>query len=189
MRTIISTIITGLVLAACTGSTAVKEGTTISEQPDWVQTLGRYDKGVGAVASAPFSDGGTQAQLDEASLAASFTLSQTIERLVEGSISTTSTRLRETGLGTGGELTTLQTQKTISNLIKQNLEMAILVKQWPDPVNKELWVWLILERDQLNQLKNNLIEEIVQKKLNESEEKHQKKLKILREELEKQFNK
>ena len=51
MKNILITLGIGLALSACTGSTAVKTGSAIDETPDWVQSMGYYEKGEGAVAS------------------------------------------------------------------------------------------------------------------------------------------
>ena len=188
MKTILLTMMAGLILVGCTGTTAVKEGTQIGEKPDWVQTLGRYEKGIGAVGIAPFSKGGTQIQLDEALLAARTQLTQIIETRVQGSISTTATRLRETGLGTGEELTTLQTQVVRNSLIDKSMKKSYQIKQWRDRENGELYVWAVMEREDLTKLSNTLAESLVKKKLNESAADHQKKLEMMREELRKQLN-
>ena len=71
MKTILLIITSGLVLLGCSAtSTGVKEGSNISEKPDWVQSMGRYEKGIGTVGIAPKSGAGTQMQVNEALLAA-----------------------------------------------------------------------------------------------------------------------
>ena len=42
MRTIIISILSALLMAGCATSTAVKEGSAISDSPDWVQSMGLY---------------------------------------------------------------------------------------------------------------------------------------------------
>ena len=44
MKTILLTMMAGLLLAGCSASSpAVKEGSSLSEQPDWVVSRGRYE--------------------------------------------------------------------------------------------------------------------------------------------------
>ena len=190
MRIIISTIITGLVLTACTGSTAVKEGTIIPEQPDWVQSLGIYENGIGGTGSAAFSQSGTQIQRYEAETAARAALNQTIEVRIQSSISTTNQRLKDTGLGAGGEVSALQTQAIVSALADRVMRNSQPVKQWRDPTNRELYVWVVIDGGKLDEsLMDEMANKIFKKKLNDAAEDHQKKLKIMREELRKELRK
>ena len=111
MRFILSTIIAGICLAACTGPTGVKEGSKTSDLPEWVRTDGNYDgKGIGAIGSAAPDESGTQIQRYEAKTAARAELTQIIETRIQVSISTTNTRLREVGLSSGQSISALQTQ-------------------------------------------------------------------------------
>ena len=190
MRVIISTIITGLVLAGCTGSTGVKEGTKTSDQPEWVRKEGLYEKGIGAIGSAAFDPSGTQIQRMEAKTAGRAELSQIIEVRIQSSISTTNQRLKETGLGTGEVISALQTQTTVSALADKVIKFSRAIDTWRDPINKEFNVWVVIERDDLNDsLINEMADKIIKKKLNEASKDHRKKLEIMREELRKELRK
>ena len=190
MRVIISTIIAGLFLAGCTGSTGVKEGTKTSDQPEWVRKEGLYEKGIGAIGSAAFDPSGTQIQRSEAKTAARAELSQIIEVRIQSSISTTNQRLKDTGLGAGGEVSALQTQAIVSALADRVMRNSQPVKQWRDPTNRELYVWVVIDGDKLDEsLMDEMANKIFKKKLNDAAEDHQKKLKIMREELRKELRK
>ena len=69
MKNLILILILGLTMMGCSSKTAVQEGTEISEQPDWVQAMGSYDKGQGAIGSSPKSSLGSQVQREDALLA------------------------------------------------------------------------------------------------------------------------
>ena len=60
----------GLTLSGCSSNTAVLPGSEINDTPDWVQTMGYYDKGEGNIGSSPKSGLGSQVQREDAMLAA-----------------------------------------------------------------------------------------------------------------------
>ena len=184
MKSTILTIISGLVLIGCSASsTAVKEGSNISEKPDWVQSMGRYEQGIGTVGIAPKSGLGTQMQVDEALLAGRSQLTQIIDTKVQGSISTTASRIKEMGLGTGQELGTLQTEAVRRSLINKSIKGSYPIKQWKDPENGELYVWVVMDQKSINSMANQMVNNLIKKKMDESHEDHQKRLKIMEEEL------
>mgnify|MGYP000594886690 CR=1 FL=1 len=191
MKFIMSTIIAGICLVACTGPTGVKEGSKTSDMPEWVRTDGNYDgKGIGAIGSAAFDETGTQIQRSEAKTAARAELSQIIEVRIQSSISTTNQRLKDTGLGAGREVSALQTQAIVSALADRVMKNSQPVKQWRDPTNRELYVWVVIDGDKLDEsLMDEMANKIFKKKLNDAAEDHQKKLKIMREELRKELRK
>ncbi len=191
MRIIISTIITGLVLTACTGSTAVKEGTTNSDLPEWVRKEGKYADGIGAIGSAALDGTGTQIMRYEAKTAARAELALIIEARMQVSISTTNQRLKNSGLGAGDSISVLQTQATVSALAEQAVKKAQAIETWRDPKNKEYNVWMVINSEDLvdESLINDMANKIIKKKLNEASKDHQEKLKIMREELRSQLRK
>jgi len=189
MKSILLTMMAGLLLVGCSASSpGVKEGSSLSEQPDWVVSRGRYEKGIGAVGVAPKSGLGTQMQMDEADLAARTQLTQILDTKVQGSISTTASRVKEMGLGTGEELGTLQTESVRRSLINKRLKGSYPIKQWKDPENGELFVWLVMDQKDINSMANEMANSLIKKKLNESHEDHQKRLKIMQEELKNEFD-
>ena len=68
-----------LALSACGKSPAVKTGSEISDTPEWVQTMGLYKKGEGAIGSSPKSGLGSQVQREDATLSARNALAQNID--------------------------------------------------------------------------------------------------------------
>ena len=64
-------------------------------------------------------------QMDEADLAARTQLTQIIDTKIQGSISTTASRVKEMGLGTGEELGTLQTESVRRSLINKRLKIIV----------------------------------------------------------------
>jgi len=122
MKNILITLGIGLALSACTGSTAVKTGSAIDETPDWVQSMGYYEKGEGAVASSPHSGLGSQVQREDAMLAARNALAQNIDTKIQSAISQTRQRLIEQGVAGASELGTLQTQNAVRGLVNLRLK-------------------------------------------------------------------
>ena len=191
MRFIISIILAGICLVACTGPTGVKEGSKTSDMPEWVRTDGNYDgKGIGAIGSAAFDESGTQIQRYEAKTAARAELTQIIEARIQVSISTTNTRLREVGLSSGQTISVLQTQTVVSALSDRAVKRSRTLETWRDPVNKEFVIWVVIDNEHLNdEFINEIADSVIQKKLNEASKDHRKKLEIMREELRKELRK
>ena len=80
MRHVIILLGIGLLVSSCAAPPkAVKTGSKISETPEWVQTMGLYKNGEGAIGSSPKSGLGSQVQRDDATLAARNSLSQNID--------------------------------------------------------------------------------------------------------------
>ena len=103
MKNILITLGIGLALSACTASNAVKTGSDIGDKPDWVQTMGRYDKGEGAIGISPKSGMGTQVQIDDAMLTARNALAQNVDTKIQSAISQTRQRLIEQGVAGASE--------------------------------------------------------------------------------------
>ena len=59
--------------------------------------------------------------------------------------------------------------------------------QWKDPENGELYVWVVIEQRDLDILKNNISRKALKKTLNDTNETHQKKMKLLDEKIDKKF--
>ncbi|SVD58264.1 uncharacterized protein METZ01_LOCUS411118, partial [marine metagenome] len=170
MRLIFSTIIVGICLAACTGSTGVKEGSKTSDMPEWVRKEGNYDgKGIGAIGSAAFDESGTQIQRYEAKTAARAELCQIIEARIQISISTTNTRLKQVGLSSGQSVSALQTQAVGSALCDKAIKSSRSIETWRDPANKEFVIWVVIDNEHLNdELINEITDAVIQKKLDEA---------------------
>ena len=124
MKTFIIFSMTALLMVGCTKTTAVKEGSEISDTPDWVQSMGDYEKGIGAIGSSPKSNLGSQVQREDATLAARNELAKSIESKVQSSISQTRQRLIEQGIAGAEELGTLQTQNAARQLVNMKLNRS-----------------------------------------------------------------
>ena len=188
MRTIMISILTGLLMAGCTASTAVKEGSAISDQPDWVQSMGYYDKGVGAIGSSPKSNLGSQVQREDALLAARNELAKSIESKVQSAISQTRQRLIEQGIAGAEELGTLQTQNAARQMVNMRLNNSRPLKQWKDPESGELYVWVIIAQKDLVAMQADVNGKVVRKTLKDADAQHDQTIKeAFNEEFEEQF--
>ena len=189
MRTIMISILTGLLMAGCAASTAVKEGSAISDQPDWVQSMGYYDKGVGAIGSSAKSNLGSQVQREDAMLSARNELAKNIESRVQSAISQTRQRLIEQGIAGAEELGSLQTQNAARQVVKMRLKNSRPVKQWKDPESGELYVWVVIEQRDLVAMQADVNGKVVGKTLKDaSNAQHDQKIKdAFNEEFEEQF--
>ena len=189
MKNILVTLGIGLALSACTGSTAVKTGSAIDETPDWVQTMGRYEKGEGAVASSPHSGLGSQVQREDAMLAARNALAQNIDTKIQSAISQTRQRLIEQGVAGASELGTLQTQNAIRGLVNLRLKNSRPIKQWKDPENGELYVWVVINQVDLDRMAGDVHGKVIRKQLKDAGEEHRDTIKkTFDEEFNKQFS-
>ena len=74
-----------------------------------------------------------------------------------------------------------------ATFVKKTLEMSQPNGQWPDPENGELYVWVVLEQRDLDILRNNISRKALKKTLNDTNETHQKKMKLLDEKIDKKF--
>ena len=189
MKYLIITLGLGLLLSSCAAPKAVKTGSEISETPEWVQTMGRYVKGEGAIGSSPKSGLGSQVQREDAMLAARNALAQNIDIKVQSAISQTRQRLIEQGIAGAIELGTLQTQNAAKQMVNQHLKNSRPIKQWKDPESEELYVWVIIEQVDLDQMAGDVHGKIIRKQLEDSGEKHKSTIReTFNEEFEKQFS-
>ena len=189
MKNIIITLGIGLALSACTGSTAVKTGSDISDKPDWVQSMGRYDKGEGAIGISPKSGMGTQVQIDDAMLTARNALAQNVDTKIQSAISQTRQRLIEQGVAGASELGTLQTQNAIRGLVNLRLKNSRPIKQWKDPENGELYVWVVINQVDLDRMAGDVHGKVIRKQLKDAGEEHRDTIKkTFDEEFNKQFS-
>ena len=125
MRHLIILLGIGLLISSCAGPPkAVKTGSKISETPEWVQTMGLYKKGEGAIGSSPKSGLGSQPQREDATLAARNALAQNIDIKVQSAISQTRQRLIDQGLAGAIELGTLQTQHARKQAFWSKVDLA-----------------------------------------------------------------
>ena len=147
----------GLLISSCAAPPkAVKTGSEIGETPEWVQTMGRYDKGEGAIGSSPKSGMGSQVQREDAMLAARNSLAQNVDIKVQSAISQTRQRLIEQGIAGASELGTLQTQNAARQMVNQRLKNSRPIKQWKDPESEELYVWVIIEQVDLDRMAGDI---------------------------------
>ena len=95
MKNLLITLVIALALSACVKDNAVKTGSEIGEKPDWVQSMGLYEKGEGAIGISPKSGMGTQVQIDDAMLTARNALAQNVDTKIQSAVSLTRQRLIE----------------------------------------------------------------------------------------------
>ena len=189
MKNILITLVIALALSACTATTAVKTGSEIDETPDWVQSMGYYEKGAGAIASSPDSGLGSQTQRGDAMLAARNALAQTIDTKIQSAISSTRQRLIEQGVSGASELGTLQTQNAVRGLVNLRLKNSRPIKQWKDPENGELYVWAVINQVDLDRLQGDVHGKVIRKQLKDAGEEHRDTIKkTFGEEFNKQFS-
>ncbi|SVA96884.1 uncharacterized protein METZ01_LOCUS149738 [marine metagenome] len=180
----------GLLISSCAAPPkAVKTGSEIGETPEWVQTMGRYDKGEGAIGSSPKSGLGSQPQREDAMLSARNALTQNIDIKVQSAISQTRQRLIEQGIAGAIELGTLQTQNAARQMVNQRLKNSRPIKQWKDPESEELYVWVIIEQVDLDRMAGDIHGKVIRKQLKDSSEEHSDTIKnTFDEEFDKQFS-
>ena len=178
-----------LALSACGKSPAVKTGSEISDTPEWVQTMGLYNKGEGAIGSSPKSGLGSQVQREDATLSARNALAQNIDIKLQSAISQTRQRLIEQGIAGASELGTLQTQNAARGMVNQRLKNSRPIKQWKDPESGELYVWVIIEQVDLDRMAGDVHGKIIRKQLKKAGEQHKETIRdTFNEEFEKQFS-
>ena len=190
MRHLIILLGIGLLISSCTAPPkAVKTGSDISETPEWVQSMGLYKKGEGAIGSSPKSGLGSQPQREDATLSARNALAQNIDIKVQSAISQTRQRLIEQGISGAIELGTLQTQNAARQLVNQRLKNSRPIKQWKDPESDELYIWVIIEQVDLDRMAEDVHQKVIRKQLEDAGEEHRDTIKnTFDEEFEKQFS-
>ena len=189
MKYLIITLGLGFLLSACAAPPkAVKTGSEISETPEWVQTMGRYVKGEGAIGSSPKSGLGSQVQREDAMLAARNSLAQNIDTKVQSAISQTRQRLIEQGIAGASELGTLQTQNAARQMVNMRLNNSHPLKQWKDPESGELYVWVIMDGKDLEAMQSDVNGKVIKKTFKDAAQ-HNKTIKdTFNEEFQKQFS-
>ena len=189
MKNILITLGIGLALSACTGSTAVKTGSAIDETPDWVQSMGYYEKGEGAIASSPKSGLGSQVQREDSMLAARNALAQNIDTKIQSAISSTRQRLIEQGIAGASELGSMQTQNAVRGMVNLRMKNSRPIKQWKDPESEELYVWVVINQVDLDRMAGDVHGKVIRKQLKDSSEEHSDTIKnTFDEEFDKQFS-
>jgi hypothetical protein len=189
MKNILITLGIALALSACAEKAAVKTGSDIDEKPDWVQTMGHYEKGEGAIGISPKSGMGTQVQIDDAMLTARNALAQNVDTKIQSAISQTRQRLIEQGVAGASELGTLQTQNAIRGLVNLRLKNSRSIKQWKDPENGELYVWVVINQVDLDRMAGDVHGKVIRKQLKDAGEEHRDTIKkTFDEEFNKQFS-
>ncbi len=189
MKNILITLGIGLALSACTGSTAVKTGSAIDETPDWVQSMGYYEKGEGAIASSPKSGLGSQVQREDSMLAARNALAQNIDTKIQSAISSTRQRLIEQGIAGASELGSMQTQNAVRGMVNLRMKNSRPIKQWKDPESEELYVWVVINQVDLDRMAGDVHGKVIRKQLKDAGEEHRDTIKkTFDEEFEKQFS-
>ena len=180
----------GLLISSCAAPPkAVKTGSEIGETPEWVQTMGRYDKGEGAIGSSAISGMGTQTAREDAMMSARNALTQNIDIKVQSAVSQTRQRLIEQGIAGASELGTLQTQNAARQMVSQRLKNSRPIKQWKDPESEELYIWVIIEQVDLDRMAADINGKVIRKQLEDAGEEHRDTIKnTFDEEFEKQFS-
>jgi|GEM_PF-362883 hypothetical protein len=189
MKNILITLVIALALSACTATNAVKTGSDIDEKPDWVQSMGYYEKGEGAIGISPKSGMGTQVQIDDAMLTARNALAQNVDTKIQSAISQTRQRLIEQGVAGASELGTLQTQNAVRGMVSLRLKNSRPIKQWKDPENGELYVWVVINQVDLDRMQGDVHGKVIRKQLKDAGEEHRDTIKkTFGEEFNKQFS-
>lgn len=189
MKNIIIALGLGLALSACTGSTAVEPGSEIDDTPEWVQSMGYYEKGEGAMSSSPKSGLGSQVQREDAMLAARNALAQNIDTKIQSAISSTRQRLIEQGVTGASELGSAQTQNAARGLVNLRLKNSRPIKQWKDPESGELYVWVVINQADLDRMRADVHGKVIREQLKDAGEEHRETInKTFDAEFEKQFS-
>lgn len=190
MKNLLITLVIALALSACVKDNAVKTGSEIGEKPDWVQSMGVYENGEGAIGISPKSGMGTQVQIDDAMLTARNALAQNVDTKIQSAVSLTRQRLIEQGIAGASELGTLQTQNAVRGMVNMRLKNSRPIKQWKDPRNGELYVWVVIEKVDLDMMAGDVHGQVIRKQLKDAGEEHRGTIKnTFDEEFEKQFSK
>ena len=174
-------------LAGCAAKMGVKEGSDLREKPVWVMNMGKYEKGIGAVGVAKSTKLGTQRQINQANLAARMQLAQIIDSKIEGAVESAAESAIMLNLPEGQEIGQLTEQEQVRTFVKQSLEMSRPNAQWKDRENGELYVWMILNQRDLDILRGKISRKALKKTLNDTNETHQKKMKLLDEKIDQKF--
>ena len=176
-----------LLIAGCAAKMEVKEGSRLADKPVWAMNMGKYDKGIGAVGVARYTSLGTQRQINQANLAARMHLAQIIESKIEGAIESAAESAIMLNLPEGKEIGQLTEQEQVRTFVKKTLKMSQPIRQWKDPENGELYIWIIIEQRELDILRGNLSRKALKRTLNDTDETHQEKMKLLDEKIDKKF--
>ena len=187
MRSNILITIIIFLLAGCAAKMQVKEGSDLSEKPVWAMNMGKYENGIGAVGVARYTSLGTQRQINQANLAARMQLAQIIESKIEGAVESAAESAIMLNLPEGKEIGQLTEQEQVRTFVKKTLEMSLPIDEWVDPANKEIYKWVVIEQRELDILRGNLSRKALKRTLNDTDETHQKKMKLLDEKIDKKF--
>ena len=114
-------------------------------------------------------------------------LAQILESKIEGAVESAAESAIMLNLPEGKEIGQLTEQEQVRTFVKKTLEMTKPNAQWKDPENGELYVWMILEQRELDILRGNLSRKALKRTLNDTDETHQKKMKLLDEKIDKKF--
>ena len=154
---------------------AVKEGTELQKQPEWVQNLGVYKDGIGAVGSAPASPLGTQTQRNTAIMQARSELARQIQSRVKSAIDQSVEQLTTSTKDQADLIAKAFDNQATSNMTNQVLSGSRPIKQWKDPENGELYVWVVIDsKEALSNLRSSL-----HKTLEDSAIKHKETIDLL----------
>jgi len=187
MRSNILITIIIFLLAGCAAKMGVKEGSDLREKPVWVLNMGKYEKGIGAVGVAKSTKLGTQRQINQANLAARMQLAQIINSKIEGAVESAAESAIMLNLPEGQEIGQLTEQEQVRTFVKQSLQMTQPNAQWKDRENGELYVWMIMKQRDLDILRGKISRKALKKSLNDTNETHQEKMKLLDEKIDKKF--
>jgi len=168
-----------LFFIACSSKEPVPEGSDLEDTPEWVQNQGDYQlnfgedkEGIGAIGSAPKSTLGSQIQREDALLAARSQLASQMRVRVRNVISQTRQRLLEAGMEGTEEIGRLNTENLIMQKVDENIEGSRVIKQWKDPENGELYVWVIIDDKSINRIKAAAVRIQEEEKLDKASNRH-----------------
>ena len=187
MRSNILITIIIFLLAGCAAKMQVKEGSKLNDKPVWAMNMGKYEKGIGAVGVARSTSLGTQRQINQANLAARIQLAQILESKIEGAVESAAESAIMLNLPEGQEIGQLTEQEQVRTFVKQSLQMTQPNAQWKDRENGELYIWLIMKQRDLDILRGKISRKALKKSLNDTNETHQEKMKLLDEKIDKKF--
>ncbi|MGK5091400.1 LPP20 family lipoprotein [Deltaproteobacteria bacterium TL4] len=169
---------------ACSSANVVPEGTKVQEQPEWVQNMGMYPKGIGSIGSAPRSPLGTQAQRNEAIMVARNQLAGQLQTVVQNASTQSQKQLIESSPKAAEVIASSFTEVTMRQVVNQTLTGSMPIKQWIDPVSNELYVWVVIDENSLVPR----IQAAMRQQLQGESQAHQQALNAMDEQIQKAMN-
>ena len=83
----------------------------------------------------------------------------------------------------------MQTQNAVRGMVNLRMKNSRPIKQWKDPENEELYVWVVIEQVDLDRMAGDVHGKVIRKQLKDAGEEHRDTIKkTFDEEFEKQFS-